>query len=251
MFSVPIFCLLVFLTALSAYVINQIPALKNFPGRNVTIYRVLAEATALTVCLMALNDENLAKKYLWAEKGAWISGVLLGFDILLLGWNLWIHVHADIREVSFDNPHQHKQISRRNYKYDIFISYSSKDRDWIKRNLLSRLEENNFKVCIDYRDFSPGMPAIKNIEQSVLASYKTLLVMTPDYLESDWTEFENILLQTLDQLRMLPLLRKKCNLPLRLKTLTYLNFVDPEDEFIEWQRLINAVNYHAQTGSDI
>jgi energy-coupling factor transporter ATP-binding protein EcfA2 len=110
MFSVPIFCLLVFLTALSAYVINQIPALKNFPGRNVTIYRVLAEATALTVCLMALNDENLAKKYLWAEKGAWISGVLLGFDILQLGWAIWKHAQGDVSAANYDDSRQRQLL---------------------------------------------------------------------------------------------------------------------------------------------
>ena len=131
-----------------------------------------------------------------------------------------------------------------NYQYDIFISYSSKDRPWVKE-LLRKLEEQKIKACIDYRDFIIGMPSIKNIEQAVINSHKTLLILTPNYLESGWTEFENILLQTLDpanqKLRLLPLLKEKCELPLRLRALTYLNFVNPEDEAFEWQKLVNAL----------
>jgi hypothetical protein len=137
------------------------------------------------------------------------------------------------------------------YQYDVFISYSSQDRNWVKTNLITRLEDKGFKTCIDYRDFIPGMPSIKNIEQSVLNSHKTLLVMTPNYLSSSWTEFENILLQTLDpsnqQLRLIPVLQQKCDLPLRLRTLTYLNLANPEDESIEWHRLVDAVKYQPTT----
>jgi hypothetical protein len=137
------------------------------------------------------------------------------------------------------------------YRYDVFISYSSQDRNWVKTNLITRLEDRGFKTCIDYRDFIPGMPSIKNIEQSVLNSHKTLLIMTPHYLSSSWTEFENILLQTLDpsnqQLRLIPVLQQKCDLPLRLRTLTYLNLANPEDESIEWHRLVDAVKYQPTT----
>lgn len=130
-------------------------------------------------------------------------------------------------------------------QYDAFISYSSKDLSWVKNVLLRRLEDNGLKVCIDYRDFIPGSWSIKNIEQAVLTSRKTLLVITPNYLESTWTEFEAMLVQTTDptnqQLRFLPLFKEKCDLPLRLASLTYLNFANPEDEELEWERLLSAI----------
>jgi len=66
----------------------------------------------------------------------------------------------------------------------------------------------------------------------VLQSSKTLLVLTPDYLASEWTEFENILAQTLDpaarKRRLLPLILKPCDLPLRIRTLTPLDFMRPQ-----------------------
>jgi nucleoside phosphorylase len=131
------------------------------------------------------------------------------------------------------------------YQYDIFISYSSKDRPWVKKTLLVYLEQQGLKVCIDYRDFTVGMSSVKNIEHSIISSRKTLLIMSPNYLDSGWTEFEHTLLSTLDpsnqKLRMIPLMYQECKLSLMLSSFTYLNFYNPEDIEAEWRRLINAI----------
>jgi hypothetical protein len=37
------------------------------------------------------------------------------------------------------------------YKYDVFISYSHKDEDWVVNTLLPALENVGLKVCIDFR----------------------------------------------------------------------------------------------------
>jgi TIR domain len=132
-----------------------------------------------------------------------------------------------------------------NSQYDVFISYSSIDRPWVKDILMTYLEQQGLKVCIDYRDFVVGMSSVKNIEQSIIHSRKTLLIMSPSYLDSGWTDFEHILLSTLDpsnqELRMIPLMYQKCELSLRLRSFTHLNFHNPEDKEIEWKRLIDAI----------
>ncbi len=131
------------------------------------------------------------------------------------------------------------------FEYDVFISYSSKDKQWVRGELLHALEERGLRVIIDFRDFRPGAPSIKEIERAVLSSRKTLLILTPDYLASQWTEFENLLLQTLEPsnqtLRLIPLLKEKCDLPLRLRMLTYVNFIDPDDWAIAWRQLLFAL----------
>ncbi len=131
------------------------------------------------------------------------------------------------------------------YEYDVFISYSSKDEQWVHGDLLPRLEKAGLGVCIDYRDFRPGRAAVLNMEQAVLASAKTLLVLTPDYFGSGWTKFENLLAQTLDPgtdaERLIPLLKAKCDLPPRIKMLTYVNMADPEDPAISWRQLLTAL----------
>ncbi|MBU7583219.1 MAG: toll/interleukin-1 receptor domain-containing protein [Nostoc sp. TH1S01] len=115
------------------------------------------------------------------------------------------------------------------YDYDVFISYSSADKDWVRNILLRRLEDKGLRACIDYRDFDRGAPTVKEIERVIHVSRKTLLVLTPAYLKSGWTEFENLLLQTLDptnqQRRLLPLLKERCNLPTRISFLTYVDLV--------------------------
>ncbi|HLF25255.1 MAG TPA: toll/interleukin-1 receptor domain-containing protein [Anaerolineae bacterium] len=131
------------------------------------------------------------------------------------------------------------------FQYDVFISYSSQDKDWVRGELLHALEQRGLRVLIDFRDFRPGAPSIKEIERAILISRKTLLILTPDYLASQWTEFENLLLQTLEpsnqNLRLIPLLKAKCDLPLRLRMLTYVNFVDPDDWDSAWRQLFTAL----------
>lgn len=130
------------------------------------------------------------------------------------------------------------------FHYDAFISYSHEDSAWVRDTLLLYLESECLRVCIDFRDFEPGAPILTEMERAVLQSRKTLLVLTSDYLASEWAEFENILASTLDpaarRRRVIPLLLKPCELPLRIRTLTYLDFTGAESEF-ELQRLVAAV----------
>lgn len=136
-------------------------------------------------------------------------------------------------------------MSGSDFQYDVFISYSHKDTDWVRGWLLPHLESFGVTVCIDYRDFEPGAPSVIEMERAVLSSRKTLLVITSSYVESEWTEFESVMVQTLDpaarERRAIPLLLEKRNLPLRLGTLTYLNFYNTEIIDEQLNRLVQAV----------
>ncbi|MBI4783823.1 MAG: toll/interleukin-1 receptor domain-containing protein [Oscillatoriophycideae cyanobacterium NC_groundwater_1537_Pr4_S-0.65um_50_18] len=130
------------------------------------------------------------------------------------------------------------------YEYDVFISYSTQDQ-WVRRELLRRLEDAGLKCCIDYRDFRIGAPAISELKRAATTSRKTLMVLTPNYLKSKWTEFERYLLWTPDplnkELRLIPLLKEPCELPPDIGYLTYLNFVDPDDPIFAWTQLLTAL----------
>jgi hypothetical protein len=131
------------------------------------------------------------------------------------------------------------------FDYDVFISYSSQDKAWVRGELLPRLDASGLRVCIDFRDFRPGAPSVTEMERAVLTSRKTVLVLTPDYVASAWTEFETLLLQTLDpaarQRRIVPLLKVRVELPLHIGYLSYVDFSDPQDEALAWTRLLNAL----------
>src|SRR5258706_15109505 len=108
---------------------------------------------------------------------------------------------------------------------DAFISYSSADSEWVRGVLLPKLESHAFKVVIDFRDFRAGSFGIEEMQSAVQQSKHVILVLTPNYLSSEWTKFENIMAQNEDpgavQRKIIPILREKCNIPLRLKILHY------------------------------
>ena len=73
------------------------------------------------------------------------------------------------------------------YTYDVFISYSHKDEDWVVGVLLPALENEGLKACIDFRDFKAGKPSRDNMRDACKESQTTLLVMTPAWMASEWT----------------------------------------------------------------
>ncbi len=131
------------------------------------------------------------------------------------------------------------------FSFDAFISYSHLDARWVQDWLLPRLEAAPLRVCIDFRDFKPGAPSVTEMERAVLESRKTILILSPAYIASAWTEFENILAQTLDpaarQRRLIPVLLAPVELPLRIRMLTYLDFTQPDRIEFQLARLLAAV----------
>lgn len=132
-----------------------------------------------------------------------------------------------------------------NLIYDAFISYSILDVDWVDSCLLPKLETGGLKVCVDYRDFEIGVPKLENMEYGVEKSRKTLLVLTPSWVRSEWTNFEVLLAQTQDPAgrgrRLLPLMVVTTELPRRLEMLTYLDMTNNADFDFQMKRLINTI----------
>ncbi|MEM6449230.1 MAG: TIR domain-containing protein [Cyanobacteria bacterium P01_D01_bin.105] len=128
------------------------------------------------------------------------------------------------------------------YEYDVFISYSRQDKAWVLGELAPRLQKAGLKTCIDIDDFRAGAPAIKEIRRAIKTSRKTLLVLSPNYLESKWTELERYLPQTKDplneELRIIPFLYESCNLPEDIAYLSYIDFTDDVD--LAWRQLFRA-----------
>ena len=129
--------------------------------------------------------------------------------------------------------------------YDVFISYSHKDEAWVRDVLLTRLEAQGLRVCIDSRDFDIGLASIVNMERAVERSRRTLLVLTPNWVASEWTGFESLMVQTSDPIglrrRMIPLLRERCDLPPRIAMLTYADFTAADDRTLPWERLVRSL----------
>lgn len=78
------------------------------------------------------------------------------------------------------------------YQFDAFLSFADEDRPFVGR-VVTELEENSelhYKVCVHYRDFTPGKSISRNIVSAVHSSRKTIIFVSRAYLRSQWCKYE-------------------------------------------------------------
>ncbi|XP_068184516.1 toll-like receptor 8 [Antennarius striatus] len=74
--------------------------------------------------------------------------------------------------------------------YDVFVTYDSSDPhvcEWVMKNLRVQLEEEgerHLPLCLEERDWSPGVPLVDNLTWSIQHSRKTLFVLTEGYVKT-------------------------------------------------------------------
>lgn len=131
----------------------------------------------------------------------------------------------------------------RDLEYDVFISYSHSNKEWVTKELLPKLESHNFRVSIDFRDFREGAFSVDEMERAVVQSRHVLIVMSKGYFLSEWSKFENVMAQTLDpaaeKRKIIPILIEDCEIPLRLQILHYRDFRAASEDV--WQRLLQSL----------
>lgn len=83
-----------------------------------------------------------------------------------------------------------------NYRFDLFVSYSEKDREFVLDQLIPNLEKRSeITICLHERDFEVGMSILENIIQCMDQSRCLLLVVSESSLKSNWCSFEMHLAQ--------------------------------------------------------
>ena len=75
-------------------------------------------------------------------------------------------------------------------KYHAFLSYESSNYEWPAHTLLTTLEAKGFRLCVPDRDFTPGTDEVDNIIDSIDNSKRVVFVLTRDFLENDWCEWQ-------------------------------------------------------------
>ena len=71
------------------------------------------------------------------------------------------------------------------FEYDVFLSYSSKDRD-VVHALAERLRDSGLRVWLDRWVIQPGDPISIKIQHGVEKSRVLLMCMSKAYFGSDW-----------------------------------------------------------------
>ncbi|NXR28984.1 TLR4 protein, partial [Cinclus mexicanus] len=151
-----------------------------------------------------------------------------------------------------------KHSAERGDTYDAFVIHSSKDQEWVTKELVEPLEGGAppFHLCLYYRDFLPGVPIVTNIiQEGFLSSRNVIAVISTDFLESKWCSFEfdiaqswqlvegktGIIMIVLEDVNK-ALLRQRLGLSRYLRRNTYLEWKDKEiNKHIFWRQLTGVL----------
>ncbi|XP_074085737.1 toll-like receptor 6 [Macrotis lagotis] len=81
-------------------------------------------------------------------------------------------------------------ILERKFQFHAFISYSELDSAWVKHELVPNLEAEDIKICLHERNFVPGKSIIENIINCIEKSYKSIFILSPNFIQSEWCHYE-------------------------------------------------------------
>jgi hypothetical protein len=136
------------------------------------------------------------------------------------------------------------------FRYDAYISYVDREPDatWVWETLVPRLEGAGMRVAVSGDVEEPGVARVVSIERGLKQSKRTILVLSPVYLEDNVADFENVLGQTMGvqegTYRLLPVKIAPLDegrLPTRLSMLTTLDLAHPRRAEREFARLTRAL----------
>ncbi|MDB5430493.1 MAG: hypothetical protein JWP35_1609 [Caulobacter sp.] len=127
--------------------------------------------------------------------------------------------------------------------FDFFISYTGADRTWAEW-IAFLLEEEGYKVVIQAWDFRPGSNFVMEMQRAAEKAERTILVLSPDYLKSQFTQPEWSAAfakdpQGIDR-RVVPIVVKPCRPDGLLKGLVHINLIG-QDEVTAHQIVVDGV----------
>jgi Leucine-rich repeat (LRR) protein len=102
---------------------------------------------------------------------------------------VWFHSRFGVRLFYRNND---LEKNERDKLFDAFISYSSKDEAFVAEELAPILENGDpaYKLCVHYRDFPVGAYIADTIVQAVESSRRTIMVLSENFIKSEWCRFE-------------------------------------------------------------
>jgi len=127
---------------------------------------------------------------------------------------------------------------------DFFISYTSADRIWAE-GIGYVLEEEGFSVVVQAWDFRPGNNFVLGMEKAATEADRTILVLSPDYLKSQFTPAEWAAAFARDpkglERKLVPIMVRRCSPPGLLTSIVGIDLSD-EDEGAARTLLLDGVN---------
>jgi Leucine-rich repeat (LRR) protein len=142
------------------------------------------------------------------------------------------------------------------FLYDVFVSYSESNRDWVLDEFITNVEKReSINVCLHERDFQVGYGILENIVSCMDRSRCLLLLVSENFLLSQWCQFEmnlaqHRLLETrrekliLVLLEDIPVKKQPKTLKYLMRTKTYIKWPSEgsdDEKKLFWKRLKKAI----------
>ncbi|XP_052079026.1 uncharacterized protein LOC127717416 [Mytilus californianus] len=142
-----------------------------------------------TTKIVARNEDEIL--YHWYVTGVCVAiGTLLIGMMIILPYCIWKKRRIFVMKILHYFQHYEDDDGK---SYDAFISYKSSktDQDFVLKQLYPKLEmEMGYKLCMHFRDFTPGDVIANNIIRAVEDSRRTIMVISQSYIESEWCRLE-------------------------------------------------------------
>nr|ACS92620.1 toll-like receptor 1 type 2 [Meleagris gallopavo] len=116
-----------------------------------------------------------------------VAFLCIYLDVLWYVRMLWQWTQAK-RRAWHDCPEGRETV----LQFHAFISYSERDSLWVKNELIPNLEkgEGCIQLCQHERNFIPGKSIVENIINCIEKSYKSIFVLSPNFVQSEWCHYE-------------------------------------------------------------
>ena len=131
------------------------------------------------------------------------------------------------------HPRKPKSMTAR-HSNNVFLSHNRAQKDWT-RQLAIRLRDAGFNVWFDEWSLRGGDVGSIGMERGLEESRHVVLVLSPEFMASEWTDYETQIALVLSPAnrdrKLIPIVHTKCKLPPRISRLNWIDFsgalVDP------------------------
>jgi len=126
----------------------------------------------------------------------------------------------------------------------VFICFSSKDADFARKYVIDPLQRKGIVTCNYEDDFIPSLTVFENITTAIRESRKYVLIISKDFNESNWCDYESQLTLSLSiDMRasnlIIPLVKDDAQVPEFLNLFSQLDISEDNDAWFE--KLYKAV----------
>ena len=126
----------------------------------------------------------------------------------------------------------------------VFVSYCHRQGEWVLNRLVSCLRAGGAEVYIDHERFKAGLGVIGQMDAMQDAAEITVLVLSPDYLKSDYCRHEMARALGPDPHidgSTIPIKQQECEMPEEIKAadLLWVDLCDDKD-IAQWELLLQA-----------